>query len=83
MLADLFAHQSAVALEYARRIDQLEEAVTSRQLVGPAVGMVMERFQVDDVRAVGFLTRLSCQENLELRLVAQRLLAAHRDSPGM
>ena len=82
-LADLFAHQSAVALEYARRIDQLEEAVTTRQLIGQAVGLVMERFQVDEARAFGFLTRLSNQENLKLRLVAERLLAAHRESPGM
>ena len=80
---DLFAHQSAVALAYARRVDQLEEAVTNRQLIGQAVGMVMERFQVDDARAFGFLIRLSNQENLKLRLVAERLLAAHRESLGM
>ncbi|CAB4956523.1 unannotated protein [freshwater metagenome] len=81
VLAQLFAHQSAVALEYARRIDQLEEAVTARQLIGQAVGVVMERFGVDDARAFGFLTRLSNQENLKLRLVAERLLATPRDTP--
>jgi GAF domain-containing protein len=82
ILADLFAHQSAIALDYARRIDQLEEAVVNRQLIGQAVGMVMERFQIDDARAFGFLARLSNQENLKLRLVAERLLAAARDTPG-
>ena len=82
VLAQLFAHQSAVALEYARRIDQLEEVVTARQLIGQAVGVVMERFGVDDARAFGFLTRLSNQENLKLRLVAERLLATPRDTPG-
>ena len=82
MLADLFAHQSAVALDYARRIDQLEEAVVNRQLIGQAVGMVMERFKVDDARAFGFLTRLSNQENIKLRHVAERLLATARDTPG-
>ncbi|QSR33010.1 transcription antitermination regulator [Nocardioides sp. S5] len=82
VLAELFAHQSAVALDYARRIDQLQEAVTARQLIGQAVGVVMERFGVDDARAFGFLTRLSNQENLKLRLVAERLLAAPRDTPG-
>jgi len=83
MLADLFAHQSAVALEYARRVDQLEEAVRNRQLIGQAVGIVMERYQVDDARAFGFLARLSNQENVKLRLVAERLLAASRDAAGM
>ena len=82
VLSELFAHQSAVALDYARRIDQLEEAVASRQVIGQAVGMVMERFHVDDARAFGFLTRLSNQENLKLRLVAERLLAAARDTPA-
>lgn len=82
VLSELFAHQSAVALEFARKIDQLEEAVTTRQLIGQAVGVVMERFQVDDARAFGFLTRLSNQENLKLRLVAERLLATTRDTPG-
>jgi hypothetical protein len=43
---------------------------------------VMERFQIDDARAFGFLARLSTQENLKLRLVAERLLAAARDTPG-
>ena len=81
MLADLFAHQSAVALDYARRVDQLEEAVKTRQLIGQAVGMVMERFQVDEARAFGFLTRLSNQENLKLRLVAERLLATPSNRP--
>jgi hypothetical protein len=42
----------------------------------------MERFQVDDARAFGFLTRLSNQENLKLRLVAERLLATRRDTSG-
>jgi GAF domain-containing protein len=83
MLSELFAHQSAVALEYARKIDQLQEAVTSRQLIGQAVGIVMERYQVDDARAFGFLARLSSEENVKLRLVAQRLLAAPRDSDGL
>ncbi|GAA5117330.1 GAF and ANTAR domain-containing protein [Alloalcanivorax gelatiniphagus] len=79
LLSDLFAHQSAVALDYAMRIDQLEEAVKNRQLIGQAVGMLMERYQVDDARAFGFLTRLSNQENVKLRLIAERLLAEPRD----
>ena len=73
-LAQLFAHQSAMALDYARQIDQLHEAVATRQLIGQAVGIVMERFNVDEARAFGFLTRLSSHENVKLRLVAERLV---------
>ncbi len=74
ILSELFAHQSAVALDYARQVDQLQEAVKSRQLIGQAVGMVMERYQVDEARAFGFLTRLSSHENVKLRILAERLV---------
>jgi ANTAR domain len=76
ILSHLFAHQSAVALDYARQVDQLQEAVKSRQLIGQAVGMVMERYQIDEARAFGFLTRLSSHENVKLRLLAERLVRA-------
>lgn len=75
-LSQLFAHQSAMALDYARHIGQLQEAVATRQIIGQAVGMVMERYQVDEARAFGFLTRLSSHENVKLRLVAERLVHA-------
>jgi hypothetical protein len=86
ILSDLFAHQSAVALDYARQVDQLKAAVQSRQLIGQAVGMVMERYQVDEARAFGFLTRLSSHENVKLRILAERLVrgeeqGAPSDSP--
>ena len=74
VLSQLFAHQSAVALDYARQVDQLQEAVKSRQVIGQAVGMVMERYSVDEARAFGFLTRLSSHENMKLRLVAEQLV---------
>jgi AmiR/NasT family two-component response regulator len=79
MLSQLFAHQSAMALDYARQIDQLQEAVRSRQMIGQAVGMVMERYQVDEARAFGFLTRLSSHQNVKLRVVAEELLQAAAD----
>jgi hypothetical protein len=82
MLSDLFAHQSVVALEYARQIDQLQEAIKSRQVIGQAVGMVMERYQVDEARAFGFLARLSSHENLKLRQVAERLVDESGERQG-
>jgi hypothetical protein len=78
LLSELFAHQSAVALDYARHISNLEQAVESRRLVGQAVGIVMERFGLDEARAFGFLTRLSQNNNIKLRVVAERLLEQTR-----
>jgi hypothetical protein len=77
-LGKLFAHQSAMALAYAREISQLNEAVRTRQLIGEAVGVVMERYQLDDARAFGLLTRLSQESNIKLRVVAQNLLDESR-----
>lgn len=74
MLGQLFVHHSAVALAYARQVSQLQEAVRTRQLIGQAVGVTMERFDLDDARAFAFLTRLSQDSNIKLRVVAERLL---------
>ncbi len=74
ILAQLFAHQSAMALAYARHVSELKQALQTRQLIGQAVGVTMERFDLDDVRAFSFLTRLSQDNNIKLRVVAERLL---------
>ncbi len=73
-VGELFTHQAATALAYARQITQLQEAVRTRQLIGQAVGVTMERFGLDEARAFGFLIRLSQDTNTKLRVVAERLL---------
>jgi GAF domain-containing protein len=81
VLEQLFAHQSAMALDYARQIDQLQEAVKSRQMIGQAVGLVMERYGLDEASAFAVLARLSSERNLKLRLVAEEILA-EKDRQG-
>lgn len=81
-MADLFAHQSAMAIAYAREITQLREAVVTRQLIGQAVGVAMERFELDEARAFGFLARLSQDNNVKLREVARRLLEETNERRG-
>ena len=80
-IEQLFSHQAAMALAYARQITQLQEAVQTRQLIGQAVGVTMERFSLDEARAFGFLARLSQDSNVKLRVIAERLLeeTAQRD----
>ena len=73
-VSELFTHQSAIALAYAQQVSDLQAAVESRQVIGQAVGIVMERYKLDDARAFGFLTRLSSHANIKLRVVAQRLV---------
>ncbi|UMG93239.1 GAF and ANTAR domain-containing protein [Nocardioides sp. TF02-7] len=74
-LGRLFAHQAAMALDYAREIQDLREAMRSRGVIGQAVGITMERFQLDEARAFGFLVRMSQHENVKLRTIAEELVA--------
>ena len=70
----LFAHQSAMALEYAREVDNLETAIRTRKTIGQAIGIVMERYGLTDERAFAFLTRLSQHRNVKLRRVTQEMV---------
>ena len=73
-LADLFAHQSAMAIAYAREISDLNDALRTRSMIGQAVGIIMERYELNDERAFAFLTRLSQHRNVKLRLVAAEIV---------
>ncbi|WP_433158373.1 GAF and ANTAR domain-containing protein [Kribbella sp. CA-247076] len=75
VLATLFRHQSAIAIDYAREIENLQEAVRTRGLIGQAVGIVMERYKLSDDRAFAFLTRLSQHGNQKLRAIAEQIVA--------
>jgi hypothetical protein len=77
-LGELFQHQAAMAIDYAREIQNLREAVRTRTMIGTAVGIVMERYNLTDDRAFAFLTRLSQDGNMKLREVARRLIAVTR-----
>lgn len=73
--AVLFRSHAAVAIAYAHEITNLSEALETRTTIGKAMGIVMERFQLNDERAFAFLTRVSQHRNLKLRLVAEEIVA--------
>jgi len=73
-LAELFAGHAAHALGHARHSEQLETALETRSLIGQALGIVMERYQVDEPRAFDFLVRISSTSNTKLREVARRIV---------
>jgi hypothetical protein len=79
VVGQLFAHQSAMALDYAREIQNLQEAMKTRQLIGRAVGIAMERYGLNEERAFAFLARVSQARNVKLRLVAEELVAESGD----
>lgn len=73
-IAELFASHAALALGRSRSERQLNEAIDSRQTIGQAIGIVMERYQLDGHRAFQFLVRTSQTGNVKLRDVATELV---------
>ena len=73
-IADLFSHQAAIAIGYAREIADLNDALRTRTTIGQAVGIIMERYELNDERAFAFLTRLSQHRNVKLRLIAAEIV---------
>lgn len=75
-LGALFATQAGMGIGYATEISHLQEALSTRTVIGQAVGIVMERYGMTADRAFAFLTRLSQNRNVKLRLIAEELVAA-------
>ncbi|WP_433014860.1 GAF and ANTAR domain-containing protein [Kribbella sp. CA-294648] len=73
-LGSMFAGQIAVAMGWARQDRTLTEALATRNTIGQAVGIVMERYQLDSDRAFSFLTRLSQTSNTKLNVIAAALV---------
>lgn len=70
----MLATHAATALIASNRQRQFESALYSRDMIGQAKGVLMERFKVDAVRAFDLLTKLSQDTNTPVRVIAQRIL---------
>ena len=74
----LFASHAAVAFADAQKMDHLDRAVASRDLIGQAKGMLMERYKIDGEGAFRVLARVSQASNQPLRQVAEELVSTGR-----
>jgi hypothetical protein len=74
-LGEMFAELAAVALGWSRQDQTLQEALSTRELIGQAIGIVMERYRLDADRAFAFLVRTSQAGNVKLRDVATGIIA--------
>jgi ANTAR domain/GAF domain len=70
----IFATHTALAWSLFRRGIQFRSALASRDLIGQAKGIIMERFKIDAVRAFELLARLSQDSNTKLAEVAQLIV---------
>jgi hypothetical protein len=72
----VFATHGAVLWGSYLRENQFRSALASRDLIGQAKGMLMERFSIDATHAFSLLTRLSQESNARVVDVAGKIIDA-------
>jgi GAF domain-containing protein len=76
----IFAAHAAVALVGAQREAQLLQALLSRDLIGQAKGILMERYKITGDKAFLFLARLSQDTNTKLHDIAEEIIDTVQES---
>jgi transcriptional regulator with GAF, ATPase, and Fis domain len=71
----IYAAHTTVAWHILQRDDQFRAAVASRDIIGQAKGMLMERFDINAAQAFELLKRLSQEANTPLVAIAGRMVA--------
>lgn len=77
-IGTIVAQHAAVAMFGSSAEGQFRAALSTRDIIGQAKGMLMERFGIDAVSAFKLLTGLSQETNTPLRDIAQQVV----DHPG-
>ena len=73
LMAEVFSTLATAAVCRAQVEDDLVAALATRQQIGAATGITMERFDLDEAAAFAVLVRLSSTTNVKLRDVARQV----------
>ena len=73
-LGGLFASHAAAALGRARQNEQLHQALATRDVIGQAKGILMERFGINSTAAFAMLVKASQDTNIKVADVARVLV---------
>jgi ANTAR domain len=74
LYGEILAQHAAVAMAGSQAAEQMQRAIASRDTIGQAKGIIMERFHVDALKAFALLTRLSQESNTKLFDVAKNVI---------
>jgi GAF domain-containing protein len=78
-IGTVLAAHAAAAILASREGEELQSALSTRDRIGQAKGIIMERYGVDDIRAFDMLRRLSQDGNIKLVEIAQRVIDTRDD----
>jgi AmiR/NasT family two-component response regulator len=68
---------------YAATVSDFNQALASRKVIGQALGIISERYSVDETSAFDFLARLSKTNNLKRVVAAEIVEAANKKAAGL
>jgi hypothetical protein len=72
-VAQLFSMHAHLAVRHAAQTDQLHAAIASRDVIGQAKGILMQRYKITADQAFSVLKHASAETHTKLRDVAERL----------
>jgi GAF domain-containing protein len=81
LVIPVFAARAAIAAAYADKVTHLHRAIESRQVIGQAVGILMERHRLSAKQAFDSIVTTSQQSHIKLRELALRISETGED-PG-
>ena len=70
----VLAAHAAVALDHAQEVEGLERSVASRDMIGQAKGILIERYKITGDEAFDLLCRASQALNAKLREIAETVV---------
>jgi hypothetical protein len=73
-IGSVFAAHAAAAILAGRHGEQMQSALSSRDRIGQAKGIIMERYGVDELQAFEMLRALSQESQTKLVDIAQRVI---------
>lgn len=73
-IGTILAAHAASAILASRQHEQLKSALSTRDRIGQAKGIIMERYKVDDVQAFEMMRRLSQDSNTRLVDIAGKVI---------
>ncbi len=73
LVVPVFAARAAIAVAYADKVTNLHRAIESRQVIGQATGILMERHRLSPKQAFDTMVTASQESHLKLREVALRI----------